>query len=102
MAGKIAQNIEVIKDIASNIESESLVNIVNSMTSDTDKKIIKDIFANSSNAELQKISALSRKRLALEDSDRNRQLLERLKSQGIIRNYGKSWWGTGLAAWVVE
>ncbi len=102
VAGKIAQNIEVIKDIASNIESESLVNIVNSMTSDTDKKIIKDIFANSSNAELQKISALSRKRLALEDSDRNRQLLERLKSQGIIRNYGKSWWGTGLAAWVVE
>lgn len=100
--GKISQNIEVIKNIAPNIQSDTLVDIVNSMPIDTDKKIIKDIFANSSDTELRKVSALSRKRLSMEDNDRNRLLLERLKSQGIIRNYGKSWWATGLAAWVVE
>lgn len=99
---KIPLDVKTVEYITEKISSETLVRVINSMPNDISQETLKSIFARSSHSELRKISSNTRKRISIEDTEANRKLLDRLMSQNIIRSYGHSWWGTGLAAWVVE
>ncbi len=99
---EITPNPQVIENIASNITSLSLINIVNLLPKDTDQSSIKKIFAESTDVQLNKISSQTRKRISLDDSERSVALLNRLKSLNIIRSYGKNWLRAGLSADIVE
>lgn len=99
---KMTPDLQIIEDIADKLTADSLVDIVNLLPSDTNKDSLKKIFSNSSDIQLNKISSYSRKRISLDENSRHIALLERLKSQAIIRSYGQSWWSTGLFAYIVE